>query len=127
MRQNVGSSLSENTQLQVDWGYSEGVASLYTAAQGIDIRDANGKLVFLSIQAVGYRPSSLIELAAGDYQFGIGTYNGVTRYFTGETKLDWSATASIRAVPETSSWAMMGLGLAGVAMVARRRSAAAQA
>jgi hypothetical protein len=125
--QNVGFNLSESTQIQIDWDYSKDVASYYSAAQGIAIYDASKKLVFSSIQASGYRPSSLVELAAGDYQFGFLAYNGVTQSFTGEAKLDWYASASIRAVPEASTWSMMGLGLAAMGWVARRRSAAVHA
>jgi hypothetical protein len=122
--QTVGFNLSESTQLQIDWDYSKDVSSYYTAAQGFAIYDANQKLVFSNIQVSGGRPSSLIELAAGDYKLWFNAYNGVTQATTGEAKLDWYATASISAVPESTTWAMMALGMAAVGLVARRRTAA---
>jgi hypothetical protein len=125
--QKVDFSLSEKTQLQIDWDYSKDVASYYSAAQGIAIYDTNQQLVFSNIQAYGYQPSSLIELAAGDYKLWFNAYNGVTQSFTGEAKLDWYASASIRAVPEASTWAMMGLGLAAMGWVACRRGTTVQA
>jgi len=125
--QTVGFNLGQTTQLQIDWDYSDAVSSYYTAPQGIAIYDSNQKLVFSRIQATGKAPSSLIELAAGDYKFLFNAFNGVTQASTGEAKLDWYASASIRAVPETSTWAMMGLGLAAVATVARRRRVSARA
>ena len=125
--QTVGFKLDQSTQLQIDWDYSDAVSSYFTAPQGISIYDANQKLVFSRIQATGKTPSSLIELAAGDYKLLFNAFNGVTKYTTGEAKLDWYASASIRAVPEASTWALMGLGLAAVTTVARRRGHAANA
>jgi hypothetical protein len=125
--QTVGFNLSQTTQLQIDWDYSDAVSSYFTAPQGISIYDANQKLVFSRIQATGKTPSSLIELAAGDYKFLFNAFNGVTQASTGEAKLDWYASASIRAVPEASTSAMMALGMAALGLMARRRSNAAHA
>jgi hypothetical protein len=126
VQQNVAFNLSENTQVQIDWDHSKEGASYFSDFQGFNILDANQMTVLSDFAGFRNGPSYLIELAAGNYTFQLLAFNGVTQNITGEAKLDWYSSASIRAVPEASTWAMMGLGLAAMGWVARRRRTTAQ-
>jgi PEP-CTERM motif len=127
VQQNVAFNLSENTQVQIEWNRSKEGASYFSDFQGFNIVDANKMTVLSDFAVFRNGPSYLIELAAGNYTFQLFAYDGVTQNITGEAKLDWYSSASIRAVPEASTWAMMGLGLAGMGWVARRRSSSTAA
>lgn len=126
--QNVSFHLSEGTQVQVDWSYTGTDPNFSYSKPDYWLLDAARTQVFggrsLNSQS---NPSALYDLPAGDYIFWVNDFTGVSRYTPGESTLSWQATASIRAVPEVSTLAMMGLGLAALSVVARRHGAAAQA
>lgn len=80
----------------------------------------------------GLTGSLIGEIGSGDY-FTIGTSLSSFANATGELKLSFldsdaynntgSATATITAVPEPSMAALLGLGMAGIAIARRRRKA----
>lgn len=64
--------------------------------------------------------SEILSLAAGDYT--MTAIGAVGRFSDGPfTTASLTSSIVVRAVPEASTWAMMGLGLVGMALGARRR------
>jgi hypothetical protein len=133
--QKTGFKLDQDTQIRVDWSYFDTDPtpreSRSAAAQqgyaNVILSDANDHWSLNKVMQTEQGSFAIINLAAGDYTLSFTSFGGVTQATAGEKSLTWQALASIRAVPEASTWAMMGLGLAALSLVARRRSAAAQA
>jgi PEP-CTERM motif len=129
--QTAGFRLDQDTQVLVDWSYKAQSPNAYGfgilgAAQGFTITNTQGFGV-MRTNLAGTSSSLLLDLTAGDYVFQFTTPVGATIGTPGVRTTDWQNIASIRAVPEASTWAMMGLGLTAMGWVARRRSTAAQA
>jgi len=129
--QTAGFRLDQDTQVLVDWSYKAKSPTAYGfgilgAAQGFYISKGNQTYIMRSNLA-GTSSSLMLDLTAGDYTIEFTTLAGATIGTPGAVASDWQNIASIRAVPEASTWAMMGLGLAAMGWVARRRRTTAQA
>lgn len=74
----------------------------------------------LSITADGF---TVFSKSLGLDKLGVGALRTVTDFGTITTTVNASAVLTPPAVPEPSTYALMGLGLVGVAAVARRRAA----
>jgi hypothetical protein len=133
--QKTGFSLDQGTQIRLDWSYADNDPTplgsrSFSAQQGfasVAIYDASQNLVLSRVMQTEKNAFALVDLAAGAYTLSFTSFGAVTQATAGDKALAWQASASIRAVPEASTWALMGLGLAAVATVARRRSVSARA
>lgn len=69
--------------------------------------------------------SATWRLGAGDYTIFVGGNDILDKDLpSGARAYGMSATLSVAAVPEPGTWALLGIGLGGIALVSRRRRAA---
>jgi PEP-CTERM motif len=130
--QKIGFKLDQDTQIRVDWSYFDSDPTprsnrSFAAQQGyanVILSDANDHWSLNKVMQTEQGSFAILNLAAGDYTLSFTSFGGVTQATAGEKSLTWQALASIRAVPEASTWAMMGLGLAALSLAARRRTGA---
>lgn len=100
--------LEQSNQISIQ----EEADSLKPYPSGVGIRSLDGT-------RYNFNGSNQLSLAAGDYTVYLAGAEMNRNRGLGEGSVISSLV--IRAVPEASTWAMMGLGLVGVALGARRR------
>jgi hypothetical protein len=117
--------IDQTTQILLDWQIQPADMKLvgypmYSLGKlGLSITDSSGQMV-ASSNGAG-TGSGAVTLDAGDYALTMVTGLGQNLSRAGELNLSWSASASVRAVPEASTFSYLAMGLMGIAALARRR------
>lgn len=111
------------------------VAGAFTAEDGfgqtsVDVHIlGGGSSLFSGLQNSGSAPSAVSGLSVFLQQgqtidFAVGNGGSPAGYYTDFTRVDGSITGIAAAVPEPETYAMFGVGLLAVGVVARRRKGA---